>query len=210
MANKLTHKMAYEVVNEQGHKVYTVSQLRTMARDLVKDANLILYELDESQKAGYMKDIALDISNISGTRKSDTLIGTSQIKYLRKKQLVTLIRNLEAFKEADVQSEAYVKRLAGRKDMARRKASRTMGINITSKQYDEMLEMWENHSDLMEKIGYSEILDVIKTKNKKGKSKVNVYDLIQNAKNKLGEDVSPKQVVKQMYLDLGETADDLL
>lgn len=210
MADRLTHKMAYNAVNAEGKKVYTVSALRSQARDLVKEANLILYNLDESQKAGYMRDIGLDISDISGTRKSDTMIGTSQIKYLKKKELVTLIRSLEAFKEADMESEQYAKRLAGAKGHARRKMSKTLGKNITEKQYNEMLDMWNNHSDLMEKIGYREVLDMIKTKNKHGKGNVNVFDMIEEAQDELGEEASPAKVRAKVYQNLKVAGDDLL
>lgn len=210
MADRLTHNMAKTVIDSEGHKVYTVSALRTQARELVKQANLILYDLDESQKAGYMRDIALDIADISGTRANDTLIGTSQIKYLKKRELVTLIRSLEAFKQADMESTEYAKRLSGTRDRARRKASRTIGKNITEKQYKEMLDMWNNHSDLMEKLGYREVLDIIKTKNKHGKGKVNVFDLINNAQNELGEDATPKQVRAKVYQNLQVTGDELL
>ena len=61
MSDYLSAKIIRETKTASGSKKYTVQQLRKEVRALVKEANTILYQLDESKKAGYMKQIASDI-----------------------------------------------------------------------------------------------------------------------------------------------------
>ena len=48
-------------------KNYTVQSLRGEVRKLIKEANRIIYELDESKKAGYMRISFLTPAALSNT-----------------------------------------------------------------------------------------------------------------------------------------------
>ena len=162
-------------------KNYTVQGLRSEVRALIKEANRIIYELDESKKAGYMKRIAQDLAESQhiNVNKTGEVFTQTKVKYMRKGQLQTLYNELTAFIDADKQSMTYAKRLAGRKNSMRLKTQRTMKKKLTKEEYQTMLDIFDEYEDYMDTYGYSEMVDLIKEK--KGASSKNIIFEIDEA-----------------------------
>lgn len=173
-------------------KNYTVQGLRGEVRQLIKQANRIIYELDESKKSGYMKRIAQDLaeSRHINVSKSGEVFTQTKVKYMRKGQLQTLYNELTAFIEADKQSATYARRLAGRKETMRKKTAKAIGKSITKKQYDTWLDIWDEYEDYMEDYGYREMLDLVKQKDNKNKDAKNIIEDLDAIKDLLeSEDI---------------------
>ena len=173
-------------------KNYTVQSLRGEVRKLIKEANRIIYELDESKKAGYMKKIAQDLaeSHHVNYNKTGEAFTQTKVKYMRKVQLQTLFNELTAFIEADKQSAVYAKRLAGRKNTMRKKTANAIGKGISKAEYNKMLDLWDEYGDYMEEYGYREMLDLIQNKNNKNKSAKNIIEDLDAIKDLLeSEDI---------------------
>ena len=174
-------------------KKYTVQSLRSEVRGLIKEANRIIYELDESKKAGYMTKIAQDIaeSRHVNVNRSGQAFTQTKVKYMRKGQLQTLYNELTAFIEADRQSIQYAKRLAGRKETMRKKTAKAIGKSITKKQYDTWLDIWDEYEDYMEEYGYREMLDLVKQKDNKNKDAKNIIEDLDAIKDLLASEDIP-------------------
>lgn len=162
-------------------KNYTVQGLRGEVRQLIKEANKIIYELDESKKAGYMRRIAQDLAESQhiNVSKSGEVFTQTKVKYMRKGQLQTLYNELTAFIEADKQSASYARKLAGRKEHMRRETQRTMKKKLTKAEYQTMLDIFDEYEDYMDTYGYGEITDLIKER--KGKNSKNIIMEIDEA-----------------------------
>ena len=65
-------------------KNYTVQGLRGEVRQLIKEANKIIFELDESKKAGYMRRIAQDLAESQhvNVSKSGEVFTQTKVKYI--------------------------------------------------------------------------------------------------------------------------------
>lgn len=174
-------------------KNYTVQDLRSEVRGLIKEANRIIYELDESKKAGYMSKIAQDIAASShvNVSRSDKVFTQTKVKYMRKGQLQTLYNELTAFIEADRQSIEYAKRLAGRKETMRKKTAKAIGKSITKAQYQTWLDIWDEYEDYMEEYGYREMLDLVKQKDNKNKDAKNIIEDLDAIKDLLASEDIP-------------------
>lgn len=173
-------------------KNYTVQGLRGDVRQLIKEANRIIYELDESKKAGYMRRIAQDLAESQhiNVSKSGEVFTQTKVKYMRKGQLQTLYNELTAFIEADKQSATYAKRLAGRKNTMRKKTASAIGKKITTAQYNKMLDLWDEYGEYMEEYGYREMLDLIQNRSNKNKSAKNIIEDLDAIKDLLeSEDI---------------------
>lgn len=173
-------------------KNYTVQGLRGEVRQLIKEANRIIYELDESKKAGYMRRIAQDLAESQhiNVSKSGEVFTQTKVKYMRKGQLQTLYNELTAFIEADKQSATYAKRLAGRKNTMRKKTASAIGKKITTAQYNKMLDLWDEYGEYMEEYGYREMLDLIQNRSNKNKSAKNIIEDLDAIKDLLeSEDI---------------------
>ena len=173
-------------------KNYTVQGLRGDVRQLIKEANRIIYELDESKKAGYMRRIAQDLAESQhiNVSKSGEVFTQTKVKYMRKGQLQTLYNELTAFIEADKQSPTYARRLAGRKDTMRKKTAAAIGKKITKAQYNKMLDLWDEYGEYMEEYGYREMLDLIQNRSNKNKSAKNIIEDLDAIKDLLiSEDI---------------------
>lgn len=162
-------------------KNYTVQGLRGEVRQLIKEANRIIYELDESKKAGYMRRIAQDLAESQhiNVNKSGEVFTQTKVKYMRKGQLQTLYNELTAFIEADKQSASYARKLAGRKEHMRKETQRTMKKKLTKEEYQTMLDIFDEYEDYMDTYGYGEITDLIKER--KGKNSKNIIMEIDEA-----------------------------
>lgn len=162
-------------------KNYTVQGLRGEVRQLIKEANRIIYELDESKKAGYMKRIAQDLAESQhiNVNKTGEVFTQTKVKYMRKGQLQTLYNELTAFIEADKQSVSYARKLAGRKEHMRRETQKTMKKKLTKQEYQTMLDIFDEYEDYMDTYGYGEITDLIKER--KGKNSKNIIMEIDEA-----------------------------
>lgn len=174
-------------------KNYTVQGLRSEVRGLIKEANRIIYELDESKKAGYMSKIAQDLAESShiNVSRSGKVFTQTKVKYMRKGQLQTLYNELTAFIEADRQSIEYAKRLAGRKETMRKKTAKAIGKSITKAQYQTWLDIWDEYEDYMEEYGYREMLDLIKQKDNKNKDAKNIIEDLDAIKDLLASEDIP-------------------
>ena len=84
MSDYLTRKIISQTKTETGAKKYTVAKLRSEVRKLIKEANKILYDLDGSKKASYMKQIASDIQEgqIRSSKTGDAFVQMN-VKYMR-------------------------------------------------------------------------------------------------------------------------------
>ena len=174
-------------------KNYTVQGLRGEVRQLIKEANKIIYELDESKKAGYMRRIAQDLAESQhiNVNKSGEVFTQTKVKYMRKAQLQTLYNELTAFIEADKQSATYARRLAGRKDTMRKKTAAAIGKKITKAQYNKMLDLWDEYGEYMEEYGYREMLDLIQNRSNKNKSAKNIIEELDAIKDLLASEDIP-------------------
>lgn len=174
-------------------KNYTVRGLRGEVRQLIKEANKIIYELDESKKAGYMRRIAQDLAESQhiNVSKSGEVFTQTKVKYMRKGQLQTLYNELTAFIEADKQSATYARRLAGRKDTMRKKTAAAIGKKITKAQYNKMLDLWDEYGEYMEEYGYREMLDLIQNRSNKNKSAKNIIEDLDAIKDLLASEDIP-------------------
>lgn len=174
-------------------KNYTVQGLRGEVRQLIKEANRIIYELDESKKAGYMRRIAQDLAESQhvNVSKSGEVFTQTKVKYMRKGQLQTLYNELTAFIEADKQSATYARRLAGRKDTMRKKTAAAIGKKITKAQYNKMLDLWDEYGEYMEEYGYREMLDLIQNRSNKNKSAKNIIEDLDAIKDLLASEDIP-------------------
>ena len=174
-------------------KNYTVQGLRGDVRQLIKEANRIIYELDESKKAGYMRRIAQDLAESQhvNVSKSGEVFTQTKVKYMRKGQLQTLYNELTAFIEADKQSPTYARRLAGRKDTMRKKTAAAIGKKITKAQYNKMLDLWDEYGEYMEEYGYREMLDLIQNRSNKNKSAKNIIEDLDAIKDLLASEDIP-------------------
>lgn len=162
-------------------KNYTVQGLRGEVRKLIKEANRIIYELDESKKAGYMTKIAQGIAESQhiNVNRSGSAFTQTKVKYMRKGQLQTLYNELTAFIEADKQSATYARKLAGRKEHMRRETQKTMKKKLTKAEYQAMLDIFDEYEDYMDTYGYGEITNLIKER--KGKNSKNIITEIDEA-----------------------------
>lgn len=199
MSDYLSAKIIRETKTASGSKKYTVQQLRKEVRALVKEANTILYQLDESKKAGYMKQIASDIQQ-GKIRASKTGEGFVQVnvKYMRSEQLKTAYNALKAFIAADKESVEYAKRMVGREDRMRRKTEKTLGKSISKKAYKKMMQMWEEYGDEVDMFGYNELIDYAK---KSSRKKESIHDALARGQEKLeslGVSPTPKMVLKYL------------
>lgn len=174
-------------------KNYTVQGLRGDVRQLIKEANRIIYELDESKKAGYMRRIAQDLAESQhiNVSKSGEVFTQTKVKYMRKGQLQTLYNELTAFIEADKQSATYAKRLAGRKNTMRKKTAAAIGKKITAAQYNKMLDLWDEYGEYMEEYGYREMLDLVQNRSNKNKSAKNIIEDLDAIKDLLASEDIP-------------------
>lgn len=174
-------------------KNYTVQGLRGDVRQLIKEANRIIYELDESKKAGYMKRIAQDLAESQhvNVSKSGEVFTQTKVKYMRKGQLQTLYNELTAFIEADKQSASYARRLAGRKDTMRKKTAEAIGKKISKAEYQKMLDLWDEYGEYMEEYGYREMLDLIQNRSNKNKSAKNIIEELDEIKDLLASEDIP-------------------
>lgn len=174
-------------------KNYTVQGLRGEVRQLIKEANKIIYELDESKKAGYMRRIAQDLAESQhvNVSKSGEVFTQTKVKYMHKGQLQTLYNELTAFIEADRQSASYARRLAGRKDTMRKKTAAAIGKKITKAQYNKMLDLWDEYGEYMEEYGYREMLDLIQNRSNKNKSAKNIIEDLDAIKDLLASEDIP-------------------
>lgn len=174
-------------------KNYTVQGLRGEVRQLIKEANRIIYELDESKKAGYMRRIAQDLAESQhvNVSKSGEVFTQTKVKYMRKGQLQTLYNELTAFIEADRQSATYARRLSGRKNTMRKKTAAAIGKKITMAQYNKMLDLWDEYGEYMEEYGYREMLDLIQNRSNKNKSAKNIIEDLDAIKDLLASEDIP-------------------
>lgn len=174
-------------------KNYTVQGLRGEVRQLIKEANKIIYELDESKKAGYMRRIAQDLAESQhvNVSKSGEVFTQTKVKYMRKGQLQTLYNELTAFIEADRQSATYARRLAGRKDTMRKKTAEAIGKKISKAEYQKMLDLWDEYGEYMEEYGYREMLDLIQNRANKHKSAKNIIEELDEIKDLLASEDIP-------------------
>lgn len=168
MSDFLTRKIIRETKTEAGKKLYTVSRLRSEVRSLIKEANKVLYDLDESQKSSYLKQYAADIeSNLIRAGKSREGFVQMDVKFMKSKELMTVYNALSALVQADKESVEYARKLADRKNTMREKMAETMGKDISASEYETLYTMWQKYSDITDDYEYRELLDYIQKTNKK-------------------------------------------
>ena len=200
MSDYLNKKIIRTTKTAEGLKKYTVKQLRSEVRQLIKESNKILYDLNESKKAEYMKQISADIqSNIGlASKKSEGTFSQMRVKYMTSKELTTAYNALTAFVSADRESVEYAKRLAGREDRMRRKAEKTLGRNISKGAYKKMMTMWSKYSDKMDMYGYRELMDYAQ---KTSRKKESIADALERGENALrAKGISPTPGIVLKYL----------
>ncbi len=207
MSDFLSGKIIRETKTAAGKKYYTVQRLRSEVRSLIKEANKILYDLDSSKKAGYMRQISAEIQ-AGPVRAGKNREGFVQmdVKYMTSKQLQTAYNALKGFIIADRESVEYAKRLSNRTESMRRKTAKTIGNSISKKAYGKMMEMWQKYGDEVDQFGYEELIDYAK---KTSRRKESIHDAIQRgeeALRKKGVELTPQKVLK--YLNNEKAIED--
>lgn len=190
----LTRKIIKNTKQSNGSKLYTVSNLRSMVRQQIKEANRIIIETENGEKAPYLKRILEDIAQYNlSSNKTGEYLTQSRVKYMTSSQLMSAYNALEGLKQADMSSLSYVKRLAGARDRQRRKWAKTIGKNISKGAFDEMMELFDKYSDEVTQYGYGELLEAVKEnrKHKRGK----LIDDIKRVEKERPE-LGPKGVLK--------------
>ena len=200
MKDYLTSKIIRETKTASGRKKYTVPQLRKEVRSLIKEANTILYQLDESKRAGYMKQIASDIQlgRIRESKKDKGFFAQMNVKYMRSSQLKSAFNALTAFINADRESLSSVRRKAQRMEEMRKKASETLDKNITPKAYEKMMDMWTKYENEVDMYGYKELVDYSISTSRKKES---IHDALKRGEEKIknmGVTPTPKKVLKYL------------
>ena len=207
MSDFLSGKIIRETKTAAGKKYYTVQRLRSEVRSLIKEANKILYDLDTSKKAGYMKQISSEIQ-AGPVRAGKTREGFVQmdVKYMTSNELKTAYNALKGFIIADRESVEYAKRLSNRTESMRRKTAKTIGKPISKKAYGKMMEMWQKYGDEVDQFGYEELIDYAK---KTSRRKESIHDAIQRGEEALrekGVELTPQKVLK--YLNNEKAIED--
>lgn len=200
MSDYLNRKIIRTTKTAEGLKKYTVKQLRSEVRQLIKESNKILYDLSESKKAEYMKQISADIqSNIGiASKRQEGTFSQMRVKYMTSKELTTAYNALTAFVAADKESAEYAKRLAGREDRMRRKAEKTLGKSISKKAYKKMMDMWSKYSDKVDMYGYNALIDYAKKTSRKKEPIADALDRGENVLKSKGIAPTPGQVLKYL------------
>lgn len=194
--------MAENYLKTKDSAKLTVQQMRRMVRQQIEEVRRIEYDLDESKKSGYLRRIISDIKSSGhvNVSKSDTILKT-QVKYMRKKQLQTLYNELQGVINADRESLRYARHQANRKDQMRRKTNKSLTVNLTKEQYDTWLDIWDEYEPYMKQYGYSEIAELVASKDNKGKSgKEIIEDLIQAKEELTDMGVTPEPEKVLLYL----------
>ena len=194
--------MAENYLKTKDSAKLTVQQMRRMVRQQIEEVRRIEYDLDETKKSGYLRRIISDIKSSGhvNVSKSDTILKT-QVKYMRKKQLQTLYNELQGVINADRESLRYARHQANRKDQMRRKTNKSLTVNLSKEEYDIWLDIWDEYEPYMKQYGYSEIAELIASKENKGKSgKEIIEDLIQAKEELAGMGVTPEPEKVLLYL----------
>ena len=218
MSDYLNKKIIRTTKTAEGLKKYTVKQLRSEVRQLIKESNKILYDLNESKKAEYMKQISSDIqSNIGlASKKTEGTFSQMRVKYMTSKELTTAYNALTAFVSADRESVEYAKRLAGREDRMRKKTEDTLGKHITKAAYKKMMNFWSNYSDKFKQYGYVDNKSgisgtLIDYANKTSRKKESIVDALERGENKLRSmDITPTPGKVLKYLSNEAVIEDII
>ena len=201
MSDFLTRKIIRETKTETGKKLYTVSRLRSEVRSLIKEANKVLYDLDESQKSSYLKQYAADIeSNLVRSGKSREGFVQMDVKFMRSNQLMTVYNALTALVQADKESVEYARKLAERKDTMRQKMAETIGKDISASEYETLYTMWQKYSDITDDYEYRELLDYIQRTNRKPGQIVGDIKRGESRLSQLGVNIEDNKGVVLKYL----------
>lgn len=133
-----------------------------MVREEIKTVNMILIDTEGGKKAPYLKSIMQDIAkyNLSST-KSGEYLTQSRVKWMKSSELMSAYNALQGFKEADMSSLEYAKRLAGKYDKMRKKWEKTAGKKVSEETFDQMMELFTKYSKEVEQFGYAEMLNTI-------------------------------------------------
>lgn len=133
-----------------------------MVREEIKTVNRILIDTEGGKKAPYLKSIMQDIAkyNLSST-KSGEYLTQSRVKWMKSSELMSAYNALQGFKEADMSSLEYAKRLAGKYDKMRKKWEKTAGKKVSEETFDQMMELFTKYSKEVEQFGYAEMLNTI-------------------------------------------------
>ena len=160
--------MAYLTAKEirtaksNGSKKYTVTTLRNLVRQQIKEANRILIETEGGEKAPYIKSIMQDIVkfNLSST-KSGEYLTQSRVKWMKSSELMSAYNALQGLKEADMSSLEYAQRLAGKYDRMRKKWEKTAKKTVAPETFDQMMILFMKYGKEVEQFGYGAMLNTI-------------------------------------------------
>ena len=200
MSDYLNKKIIKTTKTAEGLKKYTVKQLSSEVRQLIKESNKILYDLNESKKAEYMKQISKDIQRNIGleSKKTEGTFSQMRVKYMTSKELTTAYNALTAFVSADRESTEYAKRLAGREDRMRRKAEKTLNKKISKGAYRKMMDMWTKYSDKVTTYGYRELINYAQKTSRKKESINDALERGEEAVRAMGIAPTPGIVLKYL------------
>lgn len=169
MPQYLTKKIIRESKKAGSSEKLTVSKLRSMVREKVKEANRIIADLSSDSKKGkYQLDISKQIQSglIRESKTSEGFFTAQNVKYMRSDQLMSAYNELTAFVETDTQSAEYAKRLRGREEKMRRKTQDAIGRKISRQAYTKMVKMWQSYGSEVDMYGYNELFDLAESTGK--------------------------------------------
>lgn len=179
-------------------KNITVKELKSQIEQMQKTANKIIYESDEN-------GINRNNAKLTGLTDENGFIKEGGLSGKNKAELIEEYNKLTKVVNNDYESSIYRDRLTKQEQHNRRKMSKTLGYNVSEKQYNEMLKMWDEYGDMMDKYNYEEILQLIKTKNKHHEKKP-VYQLIQEMESEYarqGKEKEPKKIMASIMEKYG-------
>lgn len=184
MPQYLTKKIIRESKKAGSSEKLTVSKLRSMVREKVKEANRIIADLSSDSKKGkYQLDISKQIQSglIRESKTSEGFFTAQNVKYMRSDQLMSAYNELTAFVETDKESIEYAERLKDRDERILEATNETTGKNLTREQYDRVKRMWQYYEEDIKTYGYSEIMDL----SAEVKSDVNLHDALIQAEDEI-------------------------
>lgn len=210
MPQYLTKKIIRESKKAGSSEKLTVSKLRSMVREKVKEANRIIADISSDSKKGkYQLDISKQIQSglIRESRTSEGFFTAQNVKYMRSDQLMSAYNELTAFVETDKESIEYAKRLKDRDERILEATNKTTGKNLTREQYDRVKRMWQYYEEDIKTYGYSEIMDL----SAEVSGDVNLHDALIQAEDELTSmGVTPEKNKVLKYIKNKEALKDTI
>ncbi len=200
-----------QLINATNQKQYTVTQLRREVRQMKRTVNYILDHskgmLNYQNSLEFLDDFKYGEKGVEFKQNVD---------YMRKSQLKEVYNQLAQVINYDVETEVYHqfetkkdRDTLARINKARREANLTP---LTMNQMQEYFNIKEKYGEFFDdKYAYREVVNLIKTNNRRGKKKANILDMIRETEKELQDANEPhttSDVIARINQKLGYTDSD--